>query len=74
MIKMTSIIVLYEKRCFFSCFFGVVCFLLVLARNQTEMTGLAKQPPIQRMAATFIWFWRELDDTDLQERQLTLGV
>lgn len=68
MIKMTSIIVLYENNVFF-CLFGVVCFLLELARNQTEMTGLAKHPPVQRIAAMFIWFRRKLDDTDLQETQ-----
>lgn len=68
MIKMTSIIVLYEKKSFFL-FVWVVCFLLELARNQTEMTGLAKHPPVQRIAAMFIWFRRKLDDTDLQETQ-----
>lgn len=45
------------------------CLVLVLARRSAEMTGLAKHPPIQRIAAMFVWFRRELDDTALQETQ-----
>lgn len=52
----------------------VFCFVLVLARNQAQVTGLAKHPPIQRVAAMFIWFRRELDDTDLQETRGTAGL
>lgn len=46
-----------------------VCFVLVLARNEAQMTGLAEHLPIQRVAAMFVWFRRELDDTDLQDTQ-----
>lgn len=54
-----------------SVFLLVFCFILVLASNHAQMTGLAKHPPIQRIAAMFVWFRRELDDADLQETQWT---
>lgn len=47
----------------------VSCFALVLARNHAQMTSLAKHPSIQRIAAMFVWFRRELDDAALQETQ-----
>lgn len=58
----------FFKYCFSACFF---VFRLVLARNHVQMAGLAKHPPIQRIAAMFIWFRRELNDADLQETQRT---
>lgn len=39
----------------------------MLARNHAQVTGLAKHPPIQRIAAMFVGFRRELDDAALQE-------
>lgn len=65
---MNSSIIVLKKR---SVFLLVFCFILVLAGNHAQMTGLAKHPPIQRIAAMFVWFRRELDDADLQETQWT---
>ena len=48
--------------------------MLVLGRDQVQMASFAKQPPFQRIAATLIWFRRELDGTDLQIRRETYGL
>ena len=41
--------------------------MLLLGRNQAQMTVFAKHPPIQGMAPMFIRIRRELDGTDLQK-------
>lgn len=42
-----------------------VWFVLLLGRNQAQVTVFAKHPPIQRMAPMVIWLRGELDDADL---------